>query len=650
MSFSPLRLLVFWFALLFSAPVHAQVTPVPQEAINSAVDRGVIWLRGQQRRDGSWGENDMTPGGHRDPRNDLTAFCAYTLLKCKVPYEDPAIQRALTFLDTAWPSTTYSYANQILLLSICEDSKHEPRLKELVEGMLELRHKSHGIWGYPGHPSIQTDLSNTQYAVLALRAASARGIRIPKDVWVEIAERILIHQEKPKFSDFEKRGRKKLQMAGFAYLLPNPSKESFGYNVPNASMTTAGLVILRIVQDQLGSKLPGRLKRQATTAIDHGFRWMREYYSVTNNVAGQQAWLYYYLYGLQRLGALFELDKFGDHDWYWDGAAELIKWQGKDGHWEKGAYQQWPRQPMPHANTGYALLFLVKAMAPVSGASAESRGKYASEKSGTEVHLRAAVRKRASVWVSGFGKDVVASNTVDSPDASGMFVNQVRFYVDGEMVQQIDGDPDRPWNGERFSAILDLKHNAEYKVRVGVVVRSAEAKGGEVELTSDTLTITVRGVLENWMLGFADIASKNKLRGTMVSASASSSKGKWTTADRAHDGMQASRWLSAATDDKPTLLLKLDKAAWADALVLSQSDSHFAELGRHDRVTRVAVRINGGKRAIEVDMEESVMRPTRIPLAKRVRVNEIEIEILASERGSEAPGCVGFAEVALTDR
>ena len=64
---------------LLLSPATQEASPVPQAAINDAVDHGVDWLLDAQRRDGSWGENDMTPGGHRDPRSDLTAFCTYTV-------------------------------------------------------------------------------------------------------------------------------------------------------------------------------------------------------------------------------------------------------------------------------------------------------------------------------------------------------------------------------------------------------------------------------------------------------------------------------------------------------------------------------------------------------------------------------------------
>ncbi len=639
--------------LTITLPAAAQETRVPQEAINGAVDRGVTWLLNQQRRDGSWGENDMTPGVYRDPRNDLTAFCTYTLLKCKVPYEHASIQRALTNLEQNWPWTTYAVTNQILLLSLCEDdARWKKRREQLLELLIELRYEAHGTWGYPKHTSIKSDLSNTQYAALALRAASANGAKIPKDIWTELVERVLEHQEEPHDSipAQGKPVRNPPQKAGFAYLLPNPDAPSFGYNVPNASMTTAGLAILRIAQQELGSKYPNRLERRAKQATELAMQWMADHFSVENNTAGEQAWLYYYLYGLQRLGALYELDEIGGHNWYWEGATQLVKLQQEDGHWEQGTYQQWPRQPMPHANTAYALLFLVKAMAPVSNGSSENHGRYASEGSESPVHFRAAVRGSATCWVSGFGKGVLEANTLTSPDAKGMFVKEVRYYIDGKLANRTAGDASKPWNGERYGTQLDIAGNGSFALQVGVLVRSESKEGGEHELLSETVTLVISGILEDWMMARAAFEKDNQLAKANVTATASSASGEFTGADRAVDGIEASRWLCLAGDSRPTLTLDIPQAVWADTLVLSQADSQLAELGRHARVKRIAFRINGSKRASEVELGADVLRPSAFPLPKRVRVRSVLIEILEFEAGSEFAREAGFSEVGLTDR
>lgn len=632
-----------------ASPATAQGRPVSQEAINRAVDRGVAWILQQQRRDGSWGENDLSPdpNGHRDARNDLTAFLAYTLVKCKVPADHPALQRALRYLEQGRPSTTYAIATQLQLLTALDDERWEKRIDDLVEDLLALRVEEHGTWGYPRHPSIVTDLSNTQYAALGLRAAALAGHKVPPKVWSAVAERVLRHQEAPRPAEPADDRRRNPLKAGFAYLLPGSN--SFGYTVPNASMTAAGLTVLKIVEEQLGGRYPGRTRKLAEQAIELGFDWLEDHFSVTQNTAGEKAWIYYYLYGLQRLGALYEIETIGGHDWYWEGAAELVKWQQGDGRWQEGAYRDWPRQPMPHANTGYALLFLVKAMAPVTSTSAEGRGLYAAEEPRTEVWLRGAVRAETTVWVSGFGDGVVEGLSAPTERGEGLRVVEVRYLVDGERAGVVRADPDRPWKGDRFPRKLALGRNGVFTVRAEVVV--VDEAGSEVVLESDPLELEVSGVLEAWMLEHAGVDDLNLLRGVEVSATASSEQGAWCTAARAIDGYEASRWLCKAGDARPTLQVELRRPVWAESLYLTQADSHSAEAGRHARVTRVGYRLNGDSELVEVDLSGAdLLRPQVIAFEKRTRVRDLELVILDFEPGSEFKGEPGFAEVGLLGR
>ena len=58
---------------------------------------------------------------------------------------------------------------------------------------------------------------------------------------------------------------------------------------------------------------------------------------------------YYYLYGLERAGMLYGTEKFGNHNWYNEGANFLLSKQGADGKWGN------------RKNTCFAILFLRKA-------------------------------------------------------------------------------------------------------------------------------------------------------------------------------------------------------------------------------------------------------------------------------------------------
>ena len=70
--------------------------------------------------------------------------------------------------------------------------------------------------------------------------------------------------------------------------------------------------------------------------------------------AQELTWPYYYLYGIERLAAIANIQKIGSHDWYQTGAAYLVKTQRDDGSWPETSTTL-------TANTPFGILFLVRA-------------------------------------------------------------------------------------------------------------------------------------------------------------------------------------------------------------------------------------------------------------------------------------------------
>jgi hypothetical protein len=131
-------------------------------------------------------------------------------------------------------------------------------------------------------------------------------------------------------------------------------------------MTTAGLAALAIVKERLQAlnSLDAALSGRITPALVDGLAWLSKNYSVEKNPGQGSGWHYYYLYGLERVGAFTGLQHIGKHDWYREGAEVLLKAQQADGRWP------WPEGPeMAKASsdmieTCFALLFLRRATVP----------------------------------------------------------------------------------------------------------------------------------------------------------------------------------------------------------------------------------------------------------------------------------------------
>src|SRR6185436_1474075 len=184
----------------------------------------------------------------------------------------------------------YSAGIQLHVLGALHDPAHEKRMEELTKLLLSLEQT--GGWDYPtlGRP----DLSNTQVAALGLRAASSAGVEVPKTIWGDLVDAVLRFQEDPvDVPGASLLPKEKRRMAGFGY--EQGAKAS-------AAMTTAGLTILGIVGEE-PARVDHRFDAKVAEARALALNWLDHNYSVAGNPGGDGAWHFYYLYGLERVGA-----------------------------------------------------------------------------------------------------------------------------------------------------------------------------------------------------------------------------------------------------------------------------------------------------------------------------------------------------------
>jgi hypothetical protein len=86
--------------------------------------------------------------------------------------------------------------------------------------------------------------------------------------------------------------------------------------------------------------------------IKKGCGWIADHFTVTENPENN-GWYYYFLYSLERAGALVGTETFGKHEWYAEGANQLLKAQRDDGAW--GSIE----------DTCFAILFLRRSTKPL---------------------------------------------------------------------------------------------------------------------------------------------------------------------------------------------------------------------------------------------------------------------------------------------
>jgi hypothetical protein len=393
--------------------------------VNAAIDRGVAWLRSKQKKTGNVpAYGDGLPKNSYNPMDTgVNALALLTLAKAGVGPTDPAADRLLEWCRASYANmrglkALTVYSASVLLLAMDAlyatsepppDAKPEggddryapPRpttpakrppcrrpaavaslTKEIVEFLRKSQHASGG-WRYPGNPIDappgDADLSNTQYALLALNAAGRCGVDVPPEVYVRALGYLLREQEadgleteiwvenpawEPGIDDPPRfRVAAKAKARGWTYL-PGRKEPSTG------SMTVGAIGSLAIVKERLeaAKALPPETRAKIDRAIVDGLAWTSDAFTVEDNPVMPPApamWHYYYLYGLERMGSLVGVRHVGKNDWYRMGADHLVAAQKKDGSWKSSPGVR----PTDHTEsevvqTCFALLFLRRSTPP----------------------------------------------------------------------------------------------------------------------------------------------------------------------------------------------------------------------------------------------------------------------------------------------
>lgn len=450
--------LPFFLALLPQAPLGAKAQdrflapPVENDAamiakINSAIERGERYLLESQGKHGSWQNEER---GARIGYTELALYALASTAEELAPPATPeakpakprgakpappprgaeiaaAIERGIGYVkENPYPQT---YALSLLLLAL--DAKSSPRwertrlaampadqrvrysyprkLTNAEELWIEettaelLQHRFKGLWSYEKNPGVG-DVSNTQFALLGLRAANRCGAVIEPAVWHETLEYFLKYQDDdgPEVAfDIPKppppgASSKLLEVVGV-----RAQARSWGYSfakgggspsgklakpgrmdrVPVAGFTfgasgthtSIGIASLQIARDELSRALNKKnvasirdAFRASSARIDAGIRdglgWLAAHWNLETDPGG--GFPFYYLYSIERVGALLGERWIAGHDWYREGAEILLRRQLGNGAWPSDLGESVAMGAPDVVTTSFALLFLRKATMP----------------------------------------------------------------------------------------------------------------------------------------------------------------------------------------------------------------------------------------------------------------------------------------------
>jgi len=603
---------------------------IPQASIDQAIDRGVQLLLRHQLLDGSW----PGYGGYGD---GLSAYAGYCLLKSGVPKTHPAVQRARAFVLANPSPYTYSACCELLFLCTLRDPALEDVIEERLDVLLDWQESS-GLWAYPVHPNgsaLPHDLSNTLYVALALRACESVDISVPARVWTGLLQGTLRC-----FEGLDVRA----PSTG-----PGGPPAGFGYRPhghPTGSMTTAGVSVIEICRQGLGGKLPGKYRSEALRAKRAGLSWLASSMNWGENPGHGAYHHYFFIYGMERVGSILDLEHVGGMNWYWDGAHWLVRAQLGSGGWNGDEN---------FVDTILALLFLRRASAPTTGSQPrKSVDRWVTEDPRARVRLAASGSLRTSIWVLDYHADVRKAFEFPGEEGKGPRVEAVRYFGrprgqgDYSELGVVRGDGGRPASAERFALQHAFDRAGEWEVYAEVDLRVPPTEegllAGREELASPALVIRVEDALLPDQLEYAGQRTKNELYGVQASATASSQAGSQGPA-QALDGGHDTRWHCDPKDALPWLRLAVTRPVKGNRVLLSHAHPR-SSLAGSPQPALVEVIVNGKDR-FEVVMDPDPMRKTALELGGVLRIRELELRIRTVRNGALGQSAVGFAEVEI---
>lgn len=348
-----------------------QLTPeeAKQLKINSAIDKGIVYLKKDLTRylSDKPGVEGLLDGYHEG----IVGFAAMTLLECGTQADDPLMQEAAAFIRKRVPAMakTYNMSASLLFLDKLGDPKDLPLMKLLAVRLMAGQHFV-GSWGYDCEriadaeeqlllayltkvePGMNIGLPGAKVPPLAARGLPAKVQNVAAVRW--------LNGVKPTFQPFEDMSntqfavlalwvaarnnipvRSSMALASDYCLSTQAPDGSWGYTTiaagPNrASMTCAGLLGIAV------GRSTGR--KPSDVSLQRGFKYLAGVFQGGYNPAGGMQGHgtlvkadanddLYYLWSLERVCLIYGLQKVGGKDWYAWESDVLLQHQKPDGSW-----------------------------------------------------------------------------------------------------------------------------------------------------------------------------------------------------------------------------------------------------------------------------------------------------------------------------
>lgn len=315
--------------------------------------------------------------------NGRDSLVALALAKCGIPETDPYVRATVQSVLTLFTSSgeyaparegTWNYIAGVnaMLLGAVDGEKYRTHIHAIGRFLLSTQN-ANGSWDY-SHGE-QGDTSISQYAILGLWEAARHGLEVPETAWSRAARWHIATQSADGgfvYHPHESGGQSTYTMtvAGTGSLLVC-RRHLYPTDRDEAAMDVATTTRKKKSRkfgvlergEEIDKPPPPPEAVDAPDAIvslaalkgsyERGHGWLRSKFTARP----ETPWTLYYLYGIERLAALYGPGFLGGRDWYGEGLAVIAQAQAADGSIND-------HSSTPCA-TSFAVLFLVRATAKI---------------------------------------------------------------------------------------------------------------------------------------------------------------------------------------------------------------------------------------------------------------------------------------------
>ncbi len=294
------------------------------------------------------------------PRRTYTELALLALHRGGYPDDHPLKAELLGTARGRSVESAYVAALQAMTLAEIDPAAHHDRIRYCAQLLVDSQ-CANGQWDYAvklalpdvpptgrirrraeGPPS--GDNSVTAYAVLGLHACIRSGVDIDPDVLSRARSWWLKCQNADGGWGYNEAGKLEAE---------DGNRTKYTTNASYGSATAGGVASLAVIQECL-------LHESSTSlAMLRGQHWLTENFAADRNPRKDPGFLsIHWLVAVGRAGQLLGASRFGDHDWYAEGTAHLLKSQRPNGEWvgEQGEFMAHEKNDV--LDTCLAILFL----------------------------------------------------------------------------------------------------------------------------------------------------------------------------------------------------------------------------------------------------------------------------------------------------